>query len=372
MLKTTTLALSLGMLTTAVSAELYVSTENKYKSPKAAHEAFLVAREANGSDWYTRDEMYNTAIKKGSVEARIYYMGQLFYSGAEYLKKGIKHYEQIKKYNDPVANYRLYLAYSRTGDQAEARKLIDIEKARDFTFNNFYHMKALSSNEMAMFHWNYARYTGNGYFNAPFEPKQVCDEVEAQFNSNTATDHERYMVGRCYFDGAVRAKDEIKGMQIFNELSPNYPIAKDTVAIIYTIGTEKFPRDLEKGSKLLGPGILLLGLDRLPEIPFYYAVNTNLRKENHEHAYGFLRKAAEIGDFHAQWVLDRQAKSGHTNFDVLDFIEQMPATDPKLPKGSPHLPIVNKGSTPRNTGAKTPEGIIFVEALKKHFRVLQD
>jgi hypothetical protein len=334
MLKKTFLLISIGAVISGAYAD-DSQRQNKYNSPKNAHQMYLDAIDS-GRPYHEKLGLYSAAAKQGSVEATIAASAVYFWGteGAKDYKTGLDKLKPVLKYNDSMANYYAYSGYSRSGNQNEARKFLELEKAK--------------SDNQAWFNWNYARYTGNGFFNAPYEPKKVCDEAESKYMTKNTNVYDTYLVGRCYFDGVVRSKDEKKGVDIFNALESKVWAASDTLGILYTVGTQYTPQDNKKARDLFG--YQPHHIHRLPETSYYYAISSmqSLTGSTAENAYVDLLNAASFGVYEAQWLIDQYPKAeyGFPNFEVI--VKVNPPQDPQLPKDSPRLPAFAFQNAPKS------------------------
>lgn len=361
MLKQSKLNMVLGVALTMLHMP-YANAEenypNKYGSPEKAHKLYLKAINlpSHSSEQF---KMYDLAIDAGSVEAMLWSarIFMHFSGGAENFKKGLDVIEPALNKNLSDVNQYALIGYAWSGDQTSARKILDKELAK-------------SDQDKARFVWNYARYTGNGFYNAPYEPKQVCDETEAKYNAKTGTNYDAYLVGRCYFDGAVRTKDELKGVKLFEQYKDDLWEASDTLGILYTVGTKNTPQNFKKAYDLLSMHSAS-SFRRLPEVSYYAAiVNMNVGT-NWMISFDFLENAASYGNYQAQWILKKYPRMGNTRIDLKDVIKENPPADPKLPKGSPRLPefkFVQTTVTDTNGTGLTPE---LIKELNTNPRLLQ-
>lgn len=352
---TITLGVAFGMLHMPyANAEEYA---NKYGSPDKAHKLYVKAQNlpSHSSEQF---KMYDLAIKAGSIEAMLWsaHIFMHFTGGAENLEKGLQSIKPALSKNNTDINQYALIGYAWTGDQASARKILDLELAKP-------------DQNKAKFVWNYARYTGNGFYNAPYEPKQVCDEAEIKFNTKTSSNYDAYLVGRCYFDGVVRTKDEVKGIKLFEQYQNELWEASDTLGILYTVGTKYTPQDFKKASDLMQMNTVS-SFRRLPEVSYYAAiVNMNLGT-NWMYSFDLLENAASYGNYQAQWILNKYPRMGNTRIDLKGVIKANPPVDPNLPKGSPRLPefkYVNTTAT-ASKSVLTPE---IMKALDTSPRLLQ-
>ena len=318
-----------------VFADDDLGRQNKYNSPPDAHQMYVNARYSD-LPYHEKLNIFTAAAKKGSVEAAIdttviYFWGT---DGAEDYKIGLNKLKPVLQYNDPTANYHAYSGFSRIGNQDEARKYLELEKAK--------------SDPKAWFNWHYAQYTGNGFFNAPYEPKKVCDEAEEKYNAKTTNVYDIYLVGRCYFDGVVRKKDEKKGVEIFQALENKVWAASDTLGILYTVGTQYTPQDNKKAREYFGSRAHQI--HRLPDTSYYYALSSmhSFTGSTGVGAYNDMLNAASFGRYEAKWLIENypEAEYGYPpNYEII--VKTNPPQDPKLPTGSPRFPAFAFPSAPK-------------------------
>ena len=308
---------------------------NKYNSPKKAHDLYIKARQAplNSPEMF---KAYADAKKAGSVDA-ILWSANIFFDGAdgaESFKQGLEIIKPVLNKNLSEINKYAIIGYAWTGDQKSARKYLDLELAKPNTEKAHFKQKA-------HFEWDYARYTGSGLYNAPYEPKQVCDEAEAKYNAKSANSYDAYLVGRCYFDGVVRTKDELKGINIFDKHKDDIWEASDTLAILYTIGTKYTPLDYKKAQSYLG-NKSVSSYVRLRELPFYASILKTTTNDWNE-PYTLMQNAASYGVYEAQWIIKKYPQmltpqKDLNKVNMLTVIRQNPESNPNLPKGSPRFP----------------------------------
>ena len=349
MFKKTILLLAMGLSVTTAFADEYNIKENKYRSPKDAHALYLKTLEKEEVFHYQKQGL-EAAKNKGSKEAQIYLAQQYFlypYAGSATYKKGLNEIEPILNIKDPVLNFWAYQAYSRIGNQNEAQKYIEIEKKRSrpvthskFIASGGQTWGGYDSKEIAWFNWNYARYTGNGYFNAPYEPQKVCDEVENKYKAKKANAHEFYLVGRCYFDGVARPKDEEKGLKIFQTYR-DLGVALDTLGILSTTGVKNTNLDINNAIYIFRKDIHSNNPKHLPETAFYHGMAYMLEGtgSRNEEAYEQFKTAADMGHKEAQWLIAQNEKKypGKNNRDLSEFIPYLPQEN----TGKPRFPLLD-------------------------------
>lgn len=321
---------------------------NKYGSPEKAHKLYVKAKSMS-SHSSEQFKAYDEAVKAGSYDAMLNsaYIFMHFTGGAENFKRGLMAIEPALKLNHTDFNRFALIGYAWTGDQVKAKEVLDRELAK-------------GDNIKARFVWDYARYTGNGFYNAPYEPKKVCDENESKFNAKNANALEAYLVGRCYFDGVARTKDELKGINIFEQYKDKAWEASDTLGILYTVGTKHTPQDFNKAADLLEIRKAVSSFRRLPEASYYAAIIEMEQGLNRDDPFKQFEYAAGYGNYQAQWIVNTYKTKGNESTNPKDLIRMNPPADPKLPKGSPRLPDFQfvKGATAlasNSSSALTPE-----------------
>lgn len=61
----------------------------------------------------------------------------------------------------------------------------------------------------------------------------------------------------------------------------------------------------------------------------------------YEPGYREMKKAADLGNYHAKWLLDAQTRNGDRSEDLTRYFKDTPLRDPKLPPNAPHFPGFN-------------------------------